>query len=598
MIRTRNLFVSFALAIALIASAAAQDATVNSITFRLSNPPQQIPAGSASLVGNPGPRTLYYWIVTRTAVGNSAPAGPLVITNAPVALSASASVNVSWQPVQGASSYDVLRTNTATPPSGACNCAVATAVATLSQSDQNDALNAYTVATLIPSSMAFTAQTDAGTATNQSRLSFSIGTTRVWSLDNSGNLTAAGYMDFPLIAAPANPSSGFVRLYGASGTGNLTCLTSAGAACISGGGSGTVSAGTANTFARYAANGSTVSSSQTTEDGSGNVTIPGTLGVNGAGGITAPKLTVSGSGAGGVYLGQGAQQSLVANQAGIFAPTSVTNYNTYIPGTAPTNPGTWLCTNAANQVTCAWSTFLPDPGSNGIVKRTALNTAGVAAASDVIALWSGTCNGTTYLRGDGSCQTPAGSSGYATIQQAGTPLTQRATVNFSGAGVTCTDDAGNTRTNCVITSGSGGIAVISGMGSTSTAALTTGTIWLSRDTTAFRTSGPTAAQRWRTPVTGSITRMDCQFSLQSGGGNASDSVTITLQINDVDTALTATCTDFSSSANNIACSGTNAGIAITKGNSYNWKMATPAWTGGTTPNGQTWQCSLAVSNPS
>src|SRR6185312_6054922 len=34
---------------------------------------------------------------------------------------------------------------------------------------------------------------------------------------------------------------------------------------------------------------------------------------------------------------------------------------------------------------------------------------GTPAASNVIGLWSGTCNGTTYLRGDGSCNAPSGS---------------------------------------------------------------------------------------------------------------------------------------------------------------------------------------------
>lgn len=47
--------------------------------------------------------------------------------------------------------------------------------------------------------------------------------------------------DFSCIPNPGNPPTGLVRLYCDSGTGNLTCLTSAGAACLSGGGgSGTV----------------------------------------------------------------------------------------------------------------------------------------------------------------------------------------------------------------------------------------------------------------------------------------------------------------------------------------------------------------------
>jgi hypothetical protein len=50
---------------------------------------------------------------------------------------------------------------------------------------------------------------------------------------------------------------------------------------------------------------------------------------------------------------------------------------------------------------------LPDPGGNGIVKRTALNTTGVAAAADVVGLFgSGSCSG--YLKSDGTCATPTG----------------------------------------------------------------------------------------------------------------------------------------------------------------------------------------------
>jgi hypothetical protein len=47
-------------------------------------------------------------------------------------------------------------------------------------------------------------------------------------------------------------------------------------------------------------------------------------------------------------------------------------------------------------------------------------------------------------------------SAYATIEQAGSALTQRTTLNFSGSGVTCTDDSADARTNCVVSGGGGG----------------------------------------------------------------------------------------------------------------------------------------------
>lgn len=55
----------------------------------------------------------------------------------------------------------------------------------------------------------------------------------------------------------------------------------------------------------------------------------------------------------------------------------------------------------------------------------------------------------------GSCTTiPSG--GYTTIQDEGSALTQRDTVNFTGSGVSCADNAGSSRTDCTISGGGGG----------------------------------------------------------------------------------------------------------------------------------------------
>lgn len=53
---------------------------------------------------------------------------------------------------------------------------------------------------------------------------------------------------------------------------------------------------------------------------------------------------------------------------------------------------------------------LADPGVNGIVFRTGFNLTRAAVSADVIALFSGSCSVSTYLRGDGSC----GGSGVGT----------------------------------------------------------------------------------------------------------------------------------------------------------------------------------------
>ena len=53
--------------------------------------------------------------------------------------------------------------------------------------------------------------------------------------------------------------------------------------------------------------------------------------------------------------------------------------------------------------------LLTDPGSNGIVKRTALTTTAPATANDVIGLWSG-CSGTLLLGADGNCHANGGAT--------------------------------------------------------------------------------------------------------------------------------------------------------------------------------------------
>ena len=71
------------------------------------------------------------------------------------------------------------------------------------------------------------------------------------------------------------------------------------------------------------------------------------------------------------------------------------------------------------------------------------------------------CSGGQFLTGtlsggivtSGSCGTP---TAYSTVQDEGVALTQRSAINFTGAGVTCADNAGSTRTDCTIPGGSGG----------------------------------------------------------------------------------------------------------------------------------------------
>ncbi len=78
---------------------------------------------------------------------------------------------------------------------------------------------------------------------------------------------------------------------------------------------------------------------------------------------------------------------------------------------------------------------------------------------------TGTPDGTKFLRDDGTWNVPpGGGTGYATVRDEGTALTQRATINFTGAGVVATDDAANSRTNVTISGGGSGstLTVING----------------------------------------------------------------------------------------------------------------------------------------
>lgn len=143
-------------------SQTATDYIAKRVQFTLLNPPEPVSFASASVSGNPGPATYYYWIVTQTALGASSPAGPFTVWYGPNSLSVSNFNQIAWSPVGGAISYDVLRTSNAGPPFGACNCAVATGVTGTSTNDQSNTLNAYTVNPLDPNTLTVVAQNNSG----------------------------------------------------------------------------------------------------------------------------------------------------------------------------------------------------------------------------------------------------------------------------------------------------------------------------------------------------------------------------------------------------------------------------------------------------
>lgn len=152
---TRSLAVARMLIAALLLSvlACAQDdrnipgqMPFDQVSWKLIDPPQQVPKASASIVGTKGLRTLYFWIAGNYAIGKSNLAGPFIAYNAPQSLSGLNYVQLSWTgPTTLPTSYDVLMTTSSATPTGACNCAVATNVSDTILNITSDTLSSYTV---------------------------------------------------------------------------------------------------------------------------------------------------------------------------------------------------------------------------------------------------------------------------------------------------------------------------------------------------------------------------------------------------------------------------------------------------------------------
>jgi hypothetical protein len=113
-------------------------------------------------VSVPGSRVLYYWIVTNKGAYSSPVAGPFVTAKAMASLSSAYSVAITWIPVAGADSYDVLRTTTNAVPSGACNCAVAKGVKVTSFKNTSETLQSYTVPTYSDTGIVYFTNEDLG----------------------------------------------------------------------------------------------------------------------------------------------------------------------------------------------------------------------------------------------------------------------------------------------------------------------------------------------------------------------------------------------------------------------------------------------------
>lgn len=111
----------------------------------------------------------------------------------------------------------------------------------------------------------------------------------------------------------------------------------------------------------------------------------------------------------------------------------------------------------------------------------------------------------------------AAAGGYSTIQEDGTPLTQRSTVNFTGSAITCSDSGGITV--CAVSSGSGNFGTFTttfGSGTASTyqsAATVVGAAWVAAGSSILLT--PKCAT-----TVGTNTAENCQVSAINCGVTA------------------------------------------------------------------------------
>lgn len=165
-------------------------------------------------------------------------------------------------------------------------------------------------------------------------------------------------------------------------------------------------------------------------------------------------LTVGGGGGGGAptsatYITQtpdatlSAEQALSALATGIVVNTTATGVLTIYTGATCTNQFV-RALSASGAATCASVSLTSDvtgtlAQGNGGTGAGALN----CAAGERL-----TSNGTVY-----SCSAVV-TQAYTTVEDEATPLTQRSTVNFTGAGVSCSDSGG--KTVCTISGGGGG----------------------------------------------------------------------------------------------------------------------------------------------
>jgi len=240
--------------------------------------------------------------------------------------------------------------------------------------------------------------------------------------------------------APSTTLSGVVGISSVIPSNDIQAPAGAFAGTVSGGsGSGSViviansAAGTANgLLAKLTGSGTTPTA---TTAGTSDTAVPVYPVATGGGTSANAALSVGGVAQcafdGGTTLGHFVQASTTVagdcHDAGATSPTSG-----WVIGQV-------LSTNAAGgtynvqvgppgySAASGGSSGLADPGSNGIVKRTALNATAIATYNDVVGLFN-SCSGSQYLGADGNCHSAGGSG---TVTSVGLSMPSVFTVNGS-----------------------------------------------------------------------------------------------------------------------------------------------------------------------
>jgi hypothetical protein len=170
---------------------------------------QQPSINTITQVGVTGGTQYCYWVVTVYTGGKSGPAGPLCTGNSNATLSTSNYNTIAFSaptsPLAAVSSYDLLRTTTQTPPTGACACAVSTAQSGSPLNDQSNTLSAYTVATL--ASVAVQVVGDNVTSSSVTQATFEVNGTKVMNAP-----TALG-VNFPQGVAQISTAQPFTSFF-------------------------------------------------------------------------------------------------------------------------------------------------------------------------------------------------------------------------------------------------------------------------------------------------------------------------------------------------------------------------------------------------